>query len=256
MTLGQALHECGIAHGDIKCENALIYNTNDSTAENWQAKLSDFGNARVGLNTGADRLVEMAYSPHYNPPELPDGRGKIFSSLVEKAEVWGWGMLLWYVMIDGKLLKGNYYWKCESKFYDESDRRGIDVKHMSELKETDRLSSVASNSCEAYLSYTHTPTEISLARGISALLKSTLVKESSKRPTILESLRQLDELRDGPRRRLRGPSPGSGVQSSRTLEATTELKPLADMPFFDVFIGIPAHFLTLILTMALVYSTS
>ena len=256
MTLGQALHECGIAHGDIKCENALIYNTNDSTAENWQAKLSDFGNARVGLNTGADLLVEMAYSLPYNPPELPDGSGKIPSSLVEKAEVWGWGMLLWHVMIDGKLLKGNDYWKCGSNFYDESDRRRIDGNHMSELKETDSLSSVASDSCEAYLSATHAPTEISLARGISALLRSTLVKEPSKRPTFLESLQQLDELRDGPRRRLRGASPGSGVQSGKTHEATTALKSLADMPFFDVFIGIPAHFLTLILTMALVYSTS
>lgn len=232
VTLGQALHECGIAHGDIKCENALVYNTYDSTAENWQAKLSDFGNARVGLNTGADRLLEMSYSLPYNPPELPDGRGKIFSSLVEKAEIWGWGMLLWYVMIDGKLLHGNY-WKCESQFYDESHRREIDVKHMSELKETDGLSSVASDSCEAYLSYTHAPTEITLARGISALLKSTLVKESSKRPTILESLQQLNELRDGPRRSFKGASPGSVVQSGRTLVATPELKPLADMPFFD-----------------------
>ena len=61
----------------------------------------------VGLNASTNRLYGMAYTEPYNPPELPSGRGRISSSLVEKVDVWGWGMLLWYVMIDGKLRGGD-----------------------------------------------------------------------------------------------------------------------------------------------------
>ena len=127
------------------------------------------------------------------------------------------------------------------------------VINLERLKETDGLSSVASKSCEAYLSYAHTPAEIELARGISALLKSTLVKDPSKRPSILDLLRNLAEWPDGPRRTFRT-SLGPAVQSGYNLETLPEPRPLAEMPLFDVLLIICLYFSTFSLTIVLVYS--
>ena len=207
----------------------------------------------VGLNTGTNGLHDMAYSEPHSPPELPGGMGKILSGLVEKVDVWGWGMLLWYVMIDGKLLENERYWKCGGQFYSEDLREDIDLNG---LKETDSLSSVASTTCEAYLSYTHTPAEMALIRGISTILKSTLVKDPSERPSILDLIQAMAELHDNPRRMLTRASLGPAIQGGHALEAMAEPKPLAEMPYFDVCISIRAMFSEFSLTMTLVRSAS
>ena len=150
----------------------------------------------VGLYTGANGPHDMAFSVPHNPPELPGGRSQIVSCLVENADVWGWGMLLWYVMIDGKLLENERYWKCGGQFYSEDLREDIDLEG---LKETDGVSFVASTTCEAYLSYAHTPAEVAVTRRISTILKSTLVKDPSERPSILDLIKEMAELYDSPR---------------------------------------------------------
>lgn len=191
----------------------------------------------MGLDTQPNELQEMFYSELYAPPELPGGNGMILSSLVEKADVWGWGMLLWHVMIDGKLLRENY-WRCDSQFYHEKHRLEIDQEQLWKLKEEDELSTVAADSCEAYLICTHTPAEIALAREISTILKSTLVKDPSKRPTISGLLLRLVKFNDGIGRMAKEASLGPTIKGDYDLKSMPVPKPLADMPFFDVCICI------------------
>ena len=205
----------------------------------------------VGLNTGANEPHDLAYSEPHSPPELPGGMGRILSGLVEKVDVWGWGMLLWYVMIDGKLLEDDRYWKCGGQFYREDLREDIDLEG---LKETDGLSSVASTTCEAYLSYTHTPAEMALTRGISTILKSTLVKDPSERPSILDLIQKMAELHDSPGRMLTRATLGPAIQGGHALETMDGPEPLAKMPIFDVCTSIWARFSQFSLTMTLVRS--
>ena len=233
MTGIQALLACGIAHGDIKCENVLVYNTNNGTAENWVAKLSDFGNVVVGLNSRSSPEKEMAYTEPYNPPELPDGHGMVESSFVEKADMWGWAMLLWYVMIDGNLVNGNY-WDCEDQQYSESKRQEIDEKHLSRLKQTGKLASVASHTSKVYLNSTHTPSEIGLVGEISDILNTTLNKDPSKRPCIGEMYQRLVRLHDGPLSRIARVGTRPAVQENLQLETWPEPRPISEMPFFSV----------------------
>lgn len=48
------LHPCGVVHGDIKCENALVFSNDEANVENWQAKIADFGHAIVDLEYVTD----------------------------------------------------------------------------------------------------------------------------------------------------------------------------------------------------------
>ena len=195
----------------------------------------------MGLNSQTDQKKSIAYTVPNDAPELNGGRAEISTSLVEKADVWGWGMLLWCVMIDGNLLEDNgknYYWDHESDLSHNAQQSKIDEKRMSELKDTDGLSSVASRSCAAYLRRTHVPAEMALARGISTILECTLVKDPSERPNISNLLQKLVDLHN---------SPSLAFPGGYTFKEMPEPKQTEEMPFFDVcFIVVSFSIISLI----------
>jgi hypothetical protein len=70
--LGDA-HTFGIVHADVKCDNVLVYETRDRGE---QAKLVDFGLARIAFEGGMDYVADDAFisgTPEYMAPEIIRG---------------------------------------------------------------------------------------------------------------------------------------------------------------------------------------
>ena len=88
------LHECGICHGDVKSENVLLYPTADPTA--YTAKLTDFGQSRLSQE-GAFKM----FPPGTRLWAAPEIRNGGFSSALDKADTFSFGLLTWRVSCDG-----------------------------------------------------------------------------------------------------------------------------------------------------------
>ncbi|XP_001661161.2 testis-specific serine/threonine-protein kinase 3 [Aedes aegypti] len=85
----QYLHELGIAHRDLKCENILI-------TSNFNVKLSDFGFARHIMKDGAAELSSTyCGSFDYAAPEIL--KGQPYDA--RASDMWAYGVLL-YVMLN------------------------------------------------------------------------------------------------------------------------------------------------------------
>ncbi|KAF2662019.1 kinase-like protein [Lophiostoma macrostomum CBS 122681] len=76
----KALHDCDIVHGDMKCDNVLIYeDSRPDTAENWQAKIADFSHSVV-LNESASSDIKSSVDEAirgtnlYHAPEISADR--------------------------------------------------------------------------------------------------------------------------------------------------------------------------------------
>ena len=88
------LHECGICHGDVKSENVLLYPAADQTA--YTAKLTDFGQSRLSQE-GAFKFFPPG-TCLWAAPEIRNGD---FSSALDKADTFSFGLLTWRVSCDG-----------------------------------------------------------------------------------------------------------------------------------------------------------
>ncbi|KAI4279890.1 MAG: hypothetical protein L6R38_004895 [Xanthoria sp. 2 TBL-2021] len=133
----QALHACRVAHGDVKAENALVFETGDSSSEPWFAKLGDFGGAVLNVDEVDRRgfvLKQIRGTPLYNPPEL-DCSSDLTPQHAIAGDIWCWGMLLWRTIIDGE----QYSYHSNETL----DPRTIDLKQMQTLRKQQDFSSVA-----------------------------------------------------------------------------------------------------------------
>ena len=91
-----ALHQLGIAHGDIKFENVLIF-PEQSTSSSYIAKLTDFGFAIVCNGTGTKRL--NAGTPPWNSPEWLD---LVDEKRVPLTDIYSLGLLIWRCILKGQ----------------------------------------------------------------------------------------------------------------------------------------------------------
>lgn len=88
------LHACGIAHGDIKLNNTLVFAHGDGVV----VKLSDFGSS---LFHGTSQYVGTAF---YNAPEVRRGRSWSLSSRDDccRCDIFSYGLSVWEIIQSGK----------------------------------------------------------------------------------------------------------------------------------------------------------
>ncbi|MCJ1276535.1 hypothetical protein MMC21_004341 [Puttea exsequens] len=104
----EILHRCDIVHGDVKCENVLIFEHEDSQRQPQSAggfrmycKLTDFGVLR---HPESETGVLLGGSRPWQAPEC--SRGHFFEvEEAKRTDVYSFGMLLWRVFLDGDPFK-------------------------------------------------------------------------------------------------------------------------------------------------------
>lgn len=97
----EALHSCGIAHGDLKPSNILIF---PHPQRGFCAKLSDFGHSITDCLAS-----EYLGSEAYRPPELREhDRGvPLPFEVLLKCDIWSFGTVVIHLLLDpGVTLKG------------------------------------------------------------------------------------------------------------------------------------------------------
>jgi serine/threonine protein kinase len=109
-----ALHECGIAHGDVKLDNTLVF---EDHFKGYIAKLSDFGHALVDLDNDEDNLTIATPEKHqwylgtplFNAPEIRP-RGPLSNAPARtlmratgffKCDIFSYGVLVWELLLNG-----------------------------------------------------------------------------------------------------------------------------------------------------------
>jgi len=92
-----ALHVCGIVHGDVKNENILIFGHRD---RGFIAKVADFGCAVLEQRELDERTTALGGTPPWNAPEFRDS--KLARASIKATDVYSYGFVVWRVMIDGR----------------------------------------------------------------------------------------------------------------------------------------------------------
>lgn len=176
----QALHACDILHGDIKCENALVFKTENGTAENWRVKISDFGHSILNMEGKTpDEFTrrEVLGTDFYSPPELNDAEAILEVANMKSVDIWCWGLLMWKVMIDGA-------------DYAYADGPEINRDEMQTLREHDRMATTAKDACEKYLNAHHSRESTGFSTILGVLLDA-LCPNASDRPNAPSLLSRL-----------------------------------------------------------------
>ncbi|KAI4105445.1 MAG: hypothetical protein L6R37_002708 [Teloschistes peruensis] len=134
----EILHACDIVHGDVKCENVLVFEREDVPEQqkkggfNLCCKLTDFGVSRHP-NGG----VILGGSRPWQAPEC--SRGAYFKvEGAKRTDIYSFGMLLWRVMFDGdpfKLLEKQSTLEAEN----DKEKRTKRNEAVATLKQDDRL---------------------------------------------------------------------------------------------------------------------
>ncbi|KAJ5206199.1 hypothetical protein N7472_002647 [Penicillium cf. griseofulvum] len=95
----QALHTQGFIHGDVKCENVLMFPTSRLQGRNCIAKLTDFG-----CSMTVDAVEPKQYTRLRGvtiPYDAPEADAEIQSGHLPFTDTYSFGLLIWRVIIDG-----------------------------------------------------------------------------------------------------------------------------------------------------------
>ena len=89
------LHKSGIVHGDIKCDNVLLFRTdNDEIA----AKLTDFGFSTLLSEVENGSSVKVGGTDPFRAPEAEEAVPK---TMIHKTDYYSLGMLVWQMLLPG-----------------------------------------------------------------------------------------------------------------------------------------------------------
>jgi serine/threonine protein kinase len=93
----QALHENRIIHGDVKCENVLVFPAIDYEGRSFVAKLTDFG-----CSMSMDKVEPYTRLRGSTPPyDAPEADGIIHRECLPCTDIYSYGILIWRVALDG-----------------------------------------------------------------------------------------------------------------------------------------------------------
>ncbi|KNB04698.1 serine/threonine protein kinase [Fusarium oxysporum f. sp. lycopersici 4287] len=93
----KALHENGIVHGDIKCENVLVFAEPENAIRPFCAKLTDFGCSMVLAETEPYAMLKGRTMPY----DAPEADRIIPKHILPFSDVYSFGLLVWRVALDG-----------------------------------------------------------------------------------------------------------------------------------------------------------
>jgi serine/threonine protein kinase len=95
----QALHESGFIHGDVKCENVLVFPAVNYEGRDFIAKLTDFGCSMILDTIEPNTYTRLKGS---TPPfDAPEADGMVHRDHLPFTDVYSYGILVWRVAIDG-----------------------------------------------------------------------------------------------------------------------------------------------------------
>ncbi|KAH6871023.1 hypothetical protein B0T10DRAFT_611342 [Thelonectria olida] len=128
----EALHQCGIVHGDLKPDNILIFERKDG---GFRAKISDFGSSTILSDIksfAAGSELATLTLPGYSPPwEAPEAHGSIPLGNIQKVDVYGFGLLVCQLAV-GKLDLWAPFCRCDHSHLDGTP---YDLDRIDELKD-------------------------------------------------------------------------------------------------------------------------
>ena len=168
----EMLHACDIVHGDVKAENILIFEKDDSegpqSAEDFrlQAKLTDFGVSRLP----SGELV-LGGSRPWQAPECHRGAYLRIED-AKRTDIYSFGMLLWRVCLDGDPFKSLGEFEGETA----AERRRERNQSITRKKDSDILVQHVCNSLALSDQFSRAQLDM-----LCEVISITLLKDPSRR---------------------------------------------------------------------------
>ncbi|KAJ5286974.1 hypothetical protein N7478_002660 [Penicillium angulare] len=97
-----ALHKCGIVHGDLKADNAVVFSSLDRPSMSI-AKVSDFGHS-ILVSSASEEKSKYVGTTLYNAPEVANQKNQpIPLEQLHKCDIWAFGLCVWEILADGEI---------------------------------------------------------------------------------------------------------------------------------------------------------
>ncbi|KAL4819880.1 hypothetical protein BDW67DRAFT_173148 [Aspergillus spinulosporus] len=93
----QALHSHGFIHGDVKCENVLIFPAKTPQGRSFIAKVTDFGCSMAIDKVGSQTRLRGSTIPY----DAPEADSVIERENLAYTDIYSFGLLMWRVLVDG-----------------------------------------------------------------------------------------------------------------------------------------------------------
>lgn len=123
------LHACGFIHGDLRHENVLVFETQE-TKSPYIAKLATFGGSTMNIAEEESCSPQTGTWP-YNPPESTHN---LSIDSLKQSDVYCFGLLVWRAMIDGK------------DILETPELKGVSVEDLHKMKLRDYFGAIAEKS--------------------------------------------------------------------------------------------------------------
>lgn len=136
------LHSCGVVHGDVKCENILLY----PQGERIIAKIADFGHAVVMSAT-----KPWAQLPGGTPPwNAPEWQKTLRKEDLCLTDVYSYGLLVWrIIMHPTPVLEDVFFLFAEELCTDFEDEHYVVVHDLEQFKKKIEFTDFIVDRCES-----------------------------------------------------------------------------------------------------------